>query len=258
MLAVYERTRGFQHRPSKGSVRETEVLDQFLTPYMPQNVKTVRSSEVASLDEERSAQMDLLIADPTAPFLLAADDYRVLAAETVFGVIEVKSYLSAAQLKSAYGKIAKFKAMRRTAYHQPLRFTQTRTAYGRVWDTFPPVGIIFGYDGDGMVSLGNAMAEVAERYEDEPHLQVDSIWVLRKGSLTWADPVTRNINVCPEPGDFFRALDANPGEVLLHLTAHLHEYFARAWTPGFRILDYVGKAPFGKDLQAWGPSALQA
>jgi hypothetical protein len=173
-------------------------------------------------------------------------------------VIEVKSYLSAAELRSAYGKIAKFKAMRRTAYHEPLRFTQTRTAYGQIWNTFPPVGIIFGYDGDGMISLGNAMAEVAEQYEDEPHLQVDSVCVLRKGSLTWTDPVTQKINVCPEPGNAFRALAANPGEVLLHLTAHLHEYFARAWTPGFRIRDYVGEAPFGRHLQAWGPSEHQS
>ena len=48
---------------------------------MPQNVKTVKSSEVASLDDERSGQMDLLIVDSTAPFLLEADDYRVLAAD---------------------------------------------------------------------------------------------------------------------------------------------------------------------------------
>ena len=52
-----------------------------------------------------------------------------------------------------------------------------------------------------MISLGNAMAEVAEQYEDEPHLQVDSVRVLRKGSLTWTDPVTQKINVCPEPGN---------------------------------------------------------
>ena len=93
--------------------------------------------------------MDLLIVDSTAPFLLEADDYRVLAAETVFGVIEVKSYLSAAELRSAYGKIAKFKAMRRTAYHEPLRFTQTRTAYGQIWNTFPPVGIILAMRATG-------------------------------------------------------------------------------------------------------------
>ena len=30
------------------------------------------------------------------------------------------------------------------------------------------------------------MAEVAEQYEDEPHLQVDSVWVLKKG-ITYLD-----------------------------------------------------------------------
>jgi hypothetical protein len=100
MLADYDRTRSIEHRGLKGTVREALVLDQFLSRYMPRNVSLVRSGEVASLDGERSAQMDLLVADPTAPFLLETDDYRILAAETTFGGIEVKSRLSASELKS--------------------------------------------------------------------------------------------------------------------------------------------------------------
>ena len=254
MLAEYDRTRDIQHRGSKGTVRETLVLNHFLKKYMPRNVDLLKSSEVASLDGGRSAQMDLVVADPSAPFLLDTDDHRVVAAETAFGVIEVKSFLSGSELKAAYRKIASFKALSKTAYKSPLGTRQWLRAYGRRWETFPPAGIIFGYDGDSVRSLGNAMAEVAQEYQHEPHLHVDSVWVLKKGSLTWADPVTHNVRVCPEPGDAFRALVAKPGQVLMHLTAHLHEHFANAWTPGFRILDYFQHASFGNHLQAWVPT----
>ena len=111
----------------------------------------------------------------------------MLAAETVFGVIEVKSYLSAAELKSAYREDCQIQGDEKNGISRNSPSPpKNRTAYGQIWNTFPPVGIIFGYDGDGMISLGNAMAEVAEQYEDEPHLQVDSVWVLRKG-ITYLD-----------------------------------------------------------------------
>lgn len=86
-----------------------------------------------------------------------------------------------------------------------------------------------------------------------PELQVDSIWVLNRGSLTWADPGTLRINPAPEKGDAIQAISSNPGQVLLQMTAHLHAFLQSAFTPGLRILDYFGDASFGNHLMAWVP-----
>lgn len=255
MVAEYERTREMQHRGSKGTVRESLVVNEFLSHYMPRNVQVVGSSEVAACTGDISTQCDLLVVDPTAPFLLETSDYRMAAVENVYGVIEVKSNLTADELKASYVKLASLKAMTKTAFvgAEPGR---TRTVYGRQWDYVPTVGMIFAYEGAQLETLGQAMAEVAGEYEDDPHLQVDSVWVMNRGSLTWADPQTRRINVAPNPGDCIRAISATPGQTLMHLTAHLHEQFASAWSSGFRLTDYLGSAELGHTGKVWCPSGV--
>lgn len=254
MSAEFERTRHVEHRGSKGSLRESLVLDRFLSKYMPRNVEIVRSSEILSADGQRSGQCDLLIKDPTAPFLLEDDDYRIAAVESVFGVIEVKSNLTTGELRDAYRKIARAKALPRTAYQEALGPQRYRRMYGSTWEHLPLIGMIFGFEGAELERLGDVMAELAEEYEDRPHLQVDSIWVLNRGSLVWSDAKTHRINVAPNPGDAFQAIKADPGQVLIQMTAHLHELFGSAWTSGLRLLDYLQQAQFGIHSKAWVPS----
>lgn len=258
MVAEYEESRRVQHRASKGTLRESLVLDRFLSKYMPRNVAVHGSGELCSVDGERSSQCDLLVVDPTAPFLLEKEEYRIAAVESVFGVIEVKSNLTTTELTESYRKIAAIKAMPKTAFRPALGPQRTRRVYGQTWTHMPMVGMIFGYQGAELETLGAAMAEVAAEYKDEPHLQVDSIWVLDKGSLTWADPVTHNINVSPNPGDPFQAISSTPGQVLLQFAAHLHEQFATAWTTGFNFFDYIGSEEFGHHVRAWAPTAEES
>ena len=37
----------------------------------------------------------------------------------------------------------------------------------------------------------------------------------------------------------------------MSLTLHLHEHFATAWTPEFRIIDYFGQSPLGTFGLKW-------
>jgi hypothetical protein len=257
MVADYERTRQIQHRGSKGSVREALALEQFFKKYIPNNVAVHGSGEICSVKGQLSTQCDLIVTDPTSPFLLEKDDYRIAAAESVFGVIEVKSNLTAAELKASYRKIAAIKGIPKTAYLPSLGPQRTRKVYGREWTHMPTVGMIFGYEGAELQTLGDAMAEVAAEFEHEPHQHVDSVWILGRGSLTWADPLTHSIRPSPNPGDALQAIASTPGEVLLQLAAHLNEQFATAWTTGLRFRDYIGSAPFGQHVSAWVPSDEQ-
>ncbi len=251
MLAEFEETREAQHRPSKGTLREEIVLDVFLKRFLSRNVSVVGSGEVVSVDGDVSPQCDLLIVDLSAPFLIEKSGYRVAASESVFGVIEVKSNLTSAELVDAYEKVVHVKRMSRSAYLS--KGLITRRVYGRTWEHFPLMGMIFAYDGAELETLGTGMATMAAKYRDTPELQVDSIWVLNRGSLTWADPGTHRINPAPEEGDAIQAISSNPGQVLLQMTAHLHAFLQSAFTPGLRILDYFGDASFGNHLMAWVP-----
>jgi hypothetical protein len=256
MLAEYEQTRSIEHRGSKGTVRESLVLDRFLSKYMPRNVDVVGSGEACAVDGTTSSQCDLMVVDPQAPFLLEKDDYRIAAIEAVFGVIEVKSNLTADELAKSCRKIADLKAMPKTAFRQPMGFQQTRNVYGKKWPYMPVVGMVFGYEGAELRTLGDAMMEVVNEYPDEPHLWVDSVWVLKKGSLTWADGENQLINMSPKPGDTLRALESTPGQVLLQLAVHLFDQYATAWSDGLRLWEYVKKEAFGVVLGNWAPDEV--
>jgi hypothetical protein len=249
MLADFDASREIEHRASKGSVREGTVIES-LRPFLPGNVSIVGSGEMVSLDGEVSPQCDVLIVDPNSPFLIEEEGYRVALAEAVWGVIEVKSDLTTNELGDAYEKIARVKRMKRSAYG--LRRTIQLSKYGREWEYFPPVGMIFAFDGAELETLGEKMALLAAKYEDTPELQVDSVWVLNRGSLTWADPNTHRVEPAPKANSSVQAISARPGEVLLQMIAHLHEHLQIAFTPGVRLLPYIKDASFGEHLMSWG------
>lgn len=249
----FEESRLFSHSASKGTTREALVMERFLDKYLPRNVSTVHGGEVLSVNGDMSAQCDVLVLDPVAPYLLDKADYKIVAVEAVYGVVEVKSFLSSDELKAAFRKIAHLKSMPKTAFQPVLGPTRSRNIYGRQWDYVPVTGMIFAYDGASLRTLGNAMAEVALEYADQPHLMVDSVWVLNKGCLVWCDPNTHRINPGPEPGDAFQAIEADAGQVLMQWAAHLHEHFATAWSTGFKLRDYFGQASWGTHLMAWSP-----
>ena len=41
------------------------------------------------------------------------------------------------------------------------------------------------------------------------------------------------------------ALEATAQQMLLALTAHLHQHFGTAWMPDFNIMDYLQNVPWG-------------
>jgi hypothetical protein len=246
MLADLKASGVAKHRGSKGTVREASLLTNYLHKYLPRNVIAEHSGEVIAVTGEVSGQCDILILDPAAPPLWDAEDYRIVPNECVYGVIEVKSYLTSEELKKSQRNIANLKRMPKTAFHERRRFSWTRTAYGRTWDYVPTSGIVFAYDGVDLGTACEAFAEVADENEEHPELQTDAVFVLSKGSIVWVDPVIERVNMSAEPGNGFMPIDATPEQVLMQLTAHLHEHYSTAFTPGFRIRDYFGEAPMGK------------
>jgi hypothetical protein len=252
MLADFDASGAVQHRGSKGTVRESSLLDTFLRKYLPRSVIAEHSGEAITVDVEVSAQCDIMILDPSTPPFWDADNYRVVPIECVHGVIEVKSFLDSTQLRDAWTKIAGIKRMPKKALRSNPGFTRTRTVYGKVWSYVPACGLVFAYDGADLQTLGTTLVELAgEEGEDQPECFIDSVWVLKKGGLVWLNPNNGRIDPSPEPGASLTSFDAEPGQVLMSLTLHLYEHFGTAWTPEFRIIDYFGQAPLGTFGSKW-------
>lgn len=253
MLADFDASGAVHHRGSKGTVRESNLLDNYLSKYLPRSVMAEHSGEAITVDGEVSAQCDIMILDPSTPPFWDEGNYRVVPIECVHGVIEVKSFLDSTELHDTWAKIAGIKRMPKKALRPNPGFAWTRTVYGKEWSHVPTCGLVFAYDGADLRTLGKTLVELAgEEGEDHPECFIDSVWVLKKGGLVWLNPNNGRVDSSPEPGASLASLDAEPGQVLMSLTLHLYEHFGTAWTPEFRIIDYFGQAPLGTFGSKWG------
>jgi hypothetical protein len=251
MLADFNASGVARHSGSKGTVREAQLLDNYLRKYLPRNVIAEHSGEVVAANGAVSGQCDIVILDPSTPPFWDQQDYRIVPAECLYGVIEVKSTLDASELRKAWKQIARVKALLKTAYY-PQPQPRTRTIYGRDWPYIPTVGMVFAYDGVSLESLSEAFEQLADQYAPE-HCP-DSVWVLNKGFINWISPKNGKLDPGPEPDAGFMAVQATPEQVLLGMTAHLHQHFGTAWMPPFKIVDYMADTPWGTPVLVRVPS----
>lgn len=100
------------HPGEKGSEREIG-LKSFLQTYLPERYG-ISNGEIVDTSNHANRQCDLIIYDRlNCPLLLAGKEYRIFPAEPVYAVVEVKSVLTAGELKDATEKISVVKNLAR-------------------------------------------------------------------------------------------------------------------------------------------------
>lgn len=237
MLADFQGSALIEHRGSKGTVRESGLREIFLKRYLPGTVIAVGSGEAVATDGSRSGQQDIMIVDPATPPLFERDDYRVVPVECLHGVIEVKSNLTTDELRKSWESIRQLKSMPKTAYSKSPMST-SRQAYGQTYPYVPVAGMVFGYDGANLDTLGQTMAELIAE-EPDASKRIDSVWVLNEGGLVWRDHETGMINAQPDPGNDLTVLNATPQQVLMSMTAHIHIIYGTAFMNPFNVVEYL-------------------
>lgn len=90
------------HWPSDGAWKES-VLRSVLRRYLPPSF-TVGSGFILT-PEGVSTQIDMLICDDSAPFLFRDGDFLIATADCVRAVVEVKTKMTAAQVREALEKL---------------------------------------------------------------------------------------------------------------------------------------------------------
>lgn len=251
MQSDFEASASIQHRGGKGTARE-EILLSFLKKYLPENVRACGSAEIVSVDGQTSGQMDIVIHDPKAPPLYDNEGHRILPAECVYAVIEVKSKLNANELRKSCENIAKVKRMPKQAYF-PQMHVQCPTIYGRQYNGyFPTFGYIFGYDSTNLRNMIDI--DFLKSFAFRPyHERLDALWVLGKGVCNWVNPDTRAPNTNSEPGLYFSVGDAGEHDVLINMVVTVCALMTQVFMPPFNLIEYVSNATFSDNTLLRGP-----
>lgn len=113
--ADFEESKLTQHHGSRGTARE-EILVRFLELYVPGTAEVVHNAEIITVAGEISPQCDIVLVDRNAPRLQDLRSHRIVPAESVFGVIEVKSRMPGPELIDSCQKISAIKQLSREAY----------------------------------------------------------------------------------------------------------------------------------------------
>lgn len=178
--ADFEAAASTQHHGSRGMERE-EILQRFLSLYLPGTVEVVHNAEIITAEGLVSPQCDIVVIDKSAPRLEDMKSHRVIPAECVYGVIEVKSRLTGPELREACSKIAQVKQLPRTSYaFDPgcqVRYGDT------VYEIMPMFGLVFAYDSISINGLSKRFIDWCLGHPADTH--PDSLWILGRGILAW-------------------------------------------------------------------------
>lgn len=144
----FEQSKDILHSASKGTIRE-QIINKVIRPYLP-FCYGLSGGEAFDSSGATSKQLDLVVYDAifsyTVPYI---DNFIQFPCESIYGNIEIKSFLNSDELKRALENIQSLKSLNRKGTHSwtvtPL---VSITVNGKPNDNSrnPYFGIIFAYD----------------------------------------------------------------------------------------------------------------
>lgn len=179
MTVDYDRTKDLKHPRDIGDSRE-QILRKFLSSsgYLPSRYAVSdRSVRVVSTTGHMSREIDIALYDKLDAITLMnrQDVYQVLPLENVYGVIQVKSRLTAETIHDGLANLASFKSLIRQA--SPAGGFSISIGPKKSDRGF---GLLFAYDSD--LSLGDLIAEIRKFADQHKHREwANFIFVLNKG-----------------------------------------------------------------------------
>jgi hypothetical protein len=212
LVSAYNRTKSIQHAPSTGAAREY-IVSSFLQKFYPQKY-VFGSGEIIDARGNTSTQCDIVVYDESMPVIRHGliDQYL---AEGVLCAIEIKSNMSAAQLRESLTKAAAIKRLHRdldTIFH-----------YGVLPESIPCFIISFDFS-----SKYQTFISCIESHNEanEVNHRIDGAFVIEKGFYYSAQ----------EGAPVFRE---SGKDVMGHAFAALSEAFWKSWHAKPNFQKYV-------------------
>jgi hypothetical protein len=146
--AYFEQSKDILHSGSKGTIREN-ILNKVIRPFLP-SCYGLSGGEAFDKNGSVSKQLDLVVYDNVFSYLIPyIDNYIQFPCESIYGNIEIKSYLNQAEFIGSIENIQSLKKLNRDGTHSWTVTPQVQiTVAGLPNDTGrnPYFGIIFAYD----------------------------------------------------------------------------------------------------------------
>lgn len=226
---------------SRGHSRES-ILTKHLRNLFPDSFGITRGQIIDSKGN-RSNEIDIIIYDALkTPILYRAGDYRIIPVEGVYAIIFVETSLTQERLNKLIKTIANIKSFSKTAfYEQRGQIIHKVYAYGKKFDYFPILGMIFAYDSQPVLDLGSLFEKEYEKNGTPIEMQIDLICILNKGLIYHGmkeKPST--ILTYPEKENSNTAVSKNENGAinLKNFYLSLNDIMAQATTPPIRLIDY--------------------
>lgn len=210
MRIDFEQAGETSHRGSSGSLREGRV-EKFLGDYLPATVNVSGSGELISVDGNTSGQCDVLVVDVGTPPLWSEPNYRTVPIECCAAAIEVKSNLTSTELEKAWSAAKTIKTLPRSAYVENPFSLPGSQAVGPQFHVFAFKGVSLELIAEKLATLSN---------DTEPGRGIDSVCILDKGFITWADATKPQFGM-QTMASAAAPYSAAPGKVLMFLLAFL-------------------------------------
>jgi len=169
------------HSGLKGNANE-ETVRGFLRRYHPKNLD-ISTGMIVDSDGETSKQLDVIISDATkTPILFESGETRVIPAECVYAVIEVKAYLDKQELEKAHANMKSVKSLKKEAYftRQSVIYN-VHNLYGKEWEHWPPQHFVFAFDSPDINTVVKNIISLNDK--EEVHQRIDSVCILDKGVI---------------------------------------------------------------------------
>lgn len=232
-----------RHRGGKGRLRET-IVTEYARRWLPKTVSVGGPGEVVTCDGSTSPECDVLLFNPVTPLLLDEQDFRILPAECLYGVLQVKSQLQRKELQQDYEVIRAVKSLNKVAYgssRTPIELSST--VYGREWPYFPTWGCIFAYQS---MSLQSVRAELESLDKNTPLEQRTDIVVMLDKGLVVNQKRDGMLHAWCDQGSVRVAIESrNP---IMLLTLFIQQVMSNAWMPDFDMKRYLDHVNFGTIL----------
>lgn len=219
----FEQSKNILHNGSKGTVREN-IVNKVIRPFLPA-CYGLSGGEAFDSEGNTSKQLDLVVYDSVFSYIIPyIDNYIQFPCESIYGNIEIKSFLNKDELMKAIDNIKSMKSLKREGTHSwtvtPLVSIKINGLPDNT-DRNPYFGIIFAYDSVEALTVLNYL----ENLEIPSNLLPNAIVLYSKRTIIF-QATDSNIEGFPS-NDFNKYVMLNCGEETLAVFIGLLINFTR-------------------------------
>lgn len=219
----FEQSKNILHNGSKGTVREN-IVNKVIRPFLPA-CYGLSGGEAFDSEGNTSKQLDLVVYDSVFSYIIPyIDNYIQFPCESIYGNIEIKSFLNKDELMKAIDNIKSMKSLKREGTHSwtvtPLVSIKINGLPDNT-DRNPYFGIIFAYDSVEVLTVLNYL----ENLDIPSNLLPNAIVLYSKRTIIF-QATDSNIEGFPS-NDFNKYVMLNCGEETLAVFIGLLINFTR-------------------------------